>query len=160
MPTWLLRILPYVGFALALGLAVWYIDHRGYERAQAEAERDKLEESLTRAEAEQLLAQQIRVWEEKLDEKLAESDARLAQRIGQIETVNRTIIQPTLEREIRSETRFSDPALGITDGMLRVLNQARALSGGSCPAGTDPATCSSLPASEPADGQLNRDTGN
>lgn len=145
MPIGLLKILPYAGFVIALGLAVWYIDHRGYQRAQEEAERDRLEESLTRAEAEQLLDKQIKQWEEKLDERLAESDARLAKRIGQIDTVNQTIIQPTLEREIRNEPRFTDPASGLTDGMFRVLNQARALSGSPCASGADPATCSTLP---------------
>lgn len=150
MPTWLLRILPYVGFAIALGLAVWYIDHRGYERAETEAERDRLAEASMRAEVEKLLSEQVRDLEQSLNMQLAESDLRLSERVGKIDTVNRTIIQPTLEKEIRSEIRFSDPSSGITDGMRGAINQARALSGGSCPAGTDPVTCLPLSSSQPS----------
>ncbi len=52
-------------------------------------------------------------------------DQALHERLAKIRLTDKT----TLIKEIRSETRFSDPALGITDGMLDSLNQARALTG-------------------------------
>ena len=56
-------------------------------------------------------------------------DQELHDQLAQIRLTDKT----TLIKEIRSETRFSDPALGITDGMLDTLNQARALTGAGGP---------------------------
>jgi hypothetical protein len=81
----------------------------------------------------------------------------LLDRLGSLDVMEKTIVQPTLVKEIASAPRLTDPNLGITDGMLRVLNTARASSwpSGSCTTGTDGSTTCRLPTVRPAEGQDN-----
>lgn len=111
MPAWLIRYLPHIVVALAIIAAVVWIDQRGYERAQADqaAQERRVTAAITKA--------------------VDDIDAKTAARLASIDTTQRTIVQPTITREIASDPRFSDPAAGITPDMLRAINRARAASG-------------------------------
>jgi len=155
MPAWLTwklfwKVAPYIGGVLLLGAAVWFLDNRGYERAEAEAAARDTERKLQLAAFNILMAQKVDGLEDSMQTSINESDARVMGQMDRIGVVNRTIIQPTLVKEIQSEPRFSDPAAGITDGMLNELNRARGFSQQRpCPAGTDADACLELPAVEP-----------
>ena len=149
MPLWLLRLLPYGLAALALGLAIGFIDHQGYERAQSQNKIIQTQEALTRAEMKLELITQISDFEKKMQSMVDVSDLALSEKVDQIDTVNKTIIQPTLVKEIQSEARLSDPNLGVTDGMLQSINQARALSSDPCASYADSRACKTVPIGEP-----------
>ena len=157
MPGWLTwklfwKIAPYIGAILLVGGAVWYIDHRGFERAEAEAIARDNERKLMEAELERVLELKVGELETAMQTAINESDARVVNSIDRLNVVNRTIIQPTLVKEIQSETRFSDPAAGITDGMLRELNRARGFSEQRpCPTGSNAVACFTLPPAEPTE---------
>lgn len=154
MPVWLIRLLPYAAAALALIAAVWYIDHRGYKRAEAEATARDTQRKLDLQEFNTMLAEQARRLEGSMQAAINQSDARLVQQLHSLEVTNRTIIQPTLTKEIQREVRFTDPAAGITDIMRQELNRARGFSQQRpCPAGSNAVACFALPAAEPAPGQ-------
>lgn len=165
MPAWLTwklfwKVAPYVGGVLLLLGAVWYIDHRGYERAEAEATARENERKLQLAEFNRILAEKVDGLEDSMQTSINDSASRLMTQVDQIGVVNRTIIQPTLVKEIQSEPRFTDPSLGITDGMLRELNRARGFSQQRpCPAGSVASACFAVPAPEPDPGSDNRDPG-
>lgn len=139
---------------LVLG-GLWYVDHRGYKRAEDEA---KLEQALARTEKLEADQRQIaitRKFETGLQDMVSRMDKNLSTHLSDIEVTNRTIIQPTLTKEIRNAPAQSNPDLGITDGMLRSINQARTLSwpSGSCTTLADgSATCQLSPA-RPVEGQ-------
>lgn len=111
MPTWLLRLLPHIGIALAVLAGVAYIDHRGYQRAQDD--QAALERKIT----------------DKINDAVAEIDRKTAASLANIDTADRTIIQPTITREIASDPRYSDPACSLSGGVFDALNKARGLSG-------------------------------
>lgn len=148
-PLWLIKVLPYAGAVLLVGGAVWYIDHRGFERAEAEATARATELELQRTQLKLDLLTMLNESESRMASKIMESDARLALKLDDIDQVNRTIVQPTLIREIQNEARLSDPSVGITDGVREALNTARALSERPCPAGSDAVSCFSLSEAEP-----------
>ena len=157
MPAWLTwrlfwKVAPYVGAVLLVGGAVWYIDHRGYQRAEAEAAARETERQLAEAEFKRILGIKVTELQMGMQTAINESDARVVGRIDDLNVVNRTIIQPTLVKEIQSEERFTDPATGITDGMLRELNRARGFSEQRpCPAGSNAIACFALPEPEPTE---------
>lgn len=125
----------------AVGGALWWIDHRGYERAMNE--RDRLD-------ANARLEWQGRVieFETMLDDEIAELERSLGTRIAAIDATGRTVVNPVIEREIIREARFSDPALGISDGMRDALNAARAES--ARPAAPVGRAADAVPAARPA----------
>lgn len=159
MPAWLTwklfwKVFPYIAGALALLGAVWYIDHRGYQRAK---DQDKLAEQQRKTELAQFelaMAKQVQGLQESMQTAINNSDSNLIDRMNGIQTVNKTVIQPTLTKEIQSEKRFTDPTAGITDGMLRELNRARSFSQQRpCPAGSNAVACFSMPDAQPVVGQ-------
>lgn len=119
MPAMLSRFLPHIIGALAVIGAIWFIYDKGRnEEALANEAR------ATKAE---------RGWNERIDRletsmtaSIAKIDGQVAERISSIDTVERTVIKPTLEREIVRETRFSDSSLGLSVGLLNAINAARA----------------------------------
>lgn len=151
MPIWLLKLLPYGAAALALAAGVWFIDHQGYERAQqqnklADARQDAANQKMIRA-----LDEEKKMVETKMDNFLGGVDQKLHEQLSSLAVENKTIIQPTLTKEIKSEVRFTDPNAGISDGMLRVLNQARNASNvGACAATSDGGVTCPVPGPEPA----------
>ena len=157
MPVWLTwklfwKVAPYLGAVLALGAAVWYIDHRGFKRAEAEATARENAERLQEQRLVILIKTMTRDSEQRMQVLLNNQNTQLADALGQIETTSRTIVQPTLVREISNDPRFSDPDRGITDGMLGAINTSRALSQCANPAGTVGVDCVALPASLPFEG--------
>ena len=148
-PVWLIKALPYIGAVVLVGGAVWYIDHRGYERADAEAAARATELELNRTQMKLDLQTMLNESEGRMASKIMESDGRLALKLNDIDQVNRTVIQPTLTREIRNEVRLSDPNAGITDGVREALNTARSVSERPCPAGSNAVACFSLSEAEP-----------
>lgn len=162
MPAWLTaklfwKVAPYLGGAIALILAVWYIDHRGYARAEAKAKLEKAEAAKAQLELRNYINQRVNTTEGMLADIVTQVDQRLHTRLSELDIENRTIVQPTLVREIQSNARFSDPQLGITDGMFQAINKARAASSGSCARLPDGGIRCSMPESAPAEGQDNRD---
>lgn len=117
MPPGLLRLLPHIGIALALAAALWWIDHRGYSRAMADRD----------ARDARLLGQ--------LHAALRDSEQRLAASMAGIEgdyeaarlSVSRTgaALQPIIIEEAAHDPRLSDPALGLSPGLLDAVNRAR-----------------------------------
>lgn len=166
MPAWLTwklfwKVAPYIGAALALGAAVWYLDHRGYQRAEQESIARENERKLQAATFAILIGRQADGIEEAMQTKIGESDAKIVGALSGLDITNRTVIQPTLVKEIRSEERFSDPAAGITDGMRSELNRARGLSRiHSCTTAADGSIECALSPAQPAAGQLNSNAGN
>lgn len=149
LPIWALKVLPYVGAVVLVGGAVYYIDHRGYKRAEAEATARENERLLLVKDIELKIQESIHQSELRMQGQLIALDAQLSEKIAAIETINRTIVQPTLVKEIASDPRFSDPSLGITDGMHGAINRARSLSQRPCAPGADARNCFSLPTPEP-----------
>ncbi len=140
MPAILFRILPYfAGVSLILG-AIWYLDHKGYQRAQKDAKFERMATAM-------LIDRYVSGLEERLRDTIASIDRNLAAKIDDIELVQRTIIQPTIEKEIRNDPRFSDNSLGLTDGMRDAINRARSQSAG--PASLTGGDCVTLPAPTP-----------
>lgn len=110
MTALLARFWPHLAVALAVIGVLFWVDDRGYQRAKAD-----------QAALEQRIS-------ERVSDAVAEIDRRNAARFAEIDSADRTVIQPIITREIASDPRFSDPAAGITDGMRDALNRARALS--------------------------------
>lgn len=67
----------------------------------------------------------VRRVEKALSDGLGEIDRRAAARLAEIDTDHRTVIQPALTKEIARDPRYSDPAAGVSRGMLDTLNRAR-----------------------------------
>jgi hypothetical protein len=120
-------LLPHIAIAAALGFAVWYLDHKGYQRAKEDAERAKMENAL-------IVADIVMQSERRMAGKVNAAATVTTDAIAAINATNQTIIQPTLVKELQRETRFTDPATGISIGLRDAINAARALSGASTPA--------------------------
>lgn len=151
MPVWLTwkafwKVAPYIGAALALLGAVWYIDHRGFKRAEAEATARENAARLQEQRLVILIKTLTNESEQRMQTFFNNQNTQLVQALGQIETTSRTVVQPTLVREISNDPRLSDVNSGITDGMLEALNTSRALSQCANPAGTPGNRCNILPA--------------
>ena len=124
MPPALLRLLPHIGLALALLAVIWGIDHRGYKRAMGDRD----------ARDARLLGQ--------LHAELRDSEHRLAASMANIERDYETTRQslsragaalnPIIIKEATHDPRLSDPALGLSPGLLTAVNSARAA--GACTA--------------------------
>lgn len=115
-----------LGILAALAFGYWYIDNRATKREKARYEAAEVK-AQARADA---LARQI---EQTMITKLAELDTRTAERLREIDVQERTVVQPIITREIRNDPRLSDPAHGISDGVLGALNQARGASSDPAP---------------------------
>jgi len=115
----LLKLLPGALAVLAVVAAVWRIDDGGYKRAMAD--RDAADAKL------QL----------KIDADLRASESRLAVSIagiagsyqGQHDALAAAgaRLQPIILQESKNAPRLSDPAAGLTPGLLAAVNGARAL---------------------------------
>jgi hypothetical protein len=143
MPALALRCLPHLAIALALLGAIWWLDHQGYERARREAEARDLK---LRTE----LQVDLRQVEQALSGQLAAIDAVTARTSTGI-AQTRTILQPTLMKELTREARYADPDAGISDGLRAAIDRARGAV--ACAPAPDGGIVCTLPAPEPAQGQ-------
>ncbi len=160
MPLWLIKLLPYGVAALALFGAVWFIHHDGYKRAQDQAKLTDANRKVELAAVAILLRDKTAQQTQDMQDIVTRSDINLSDRIGDLQLEQKTIVQPTLIKEIASDPRFSDPNAGISDGMLRGLNTARGASARPCPTGSNATACFTLPVAEPTSGQGDRNAGN
>lgn len=149
MPVWLMKLLPYGLAALALLGAVLYIDHKGYQRSQTEAKARELQQQVQRDQMAILFQKYTQQSQDAMTQRMLDFDGRLLTSLSHNSEVSRTVIQPTLVKEIQRETRFSDPAAGISDGMRGALNTARSLSERPCAAASNAVTCVTVPAASP-----------
>lgn len=99
-------------------IGFYMIDSRASQRGRDAA-------VVLQAQQRQMVIDAANAVEDRLKASALLRDEELHERLTEIRATDKT----TLIKEIRSETRFSDPALGITDGMLETLNKARALTG-------------------------------
>lgn len=117
-PTWALRLLPYGLAAAALGFAVWYLDHQGYQRAKRDAQVNALVTA-------QIVATAVRTSESNLAAQIGTIDANVHDQIDNIHATH-TETQRIIEREIASDPRLSNPDLGLSDRMFAAINRTRA----------------------------------
>lgn len=141
MPLMLLKFLPIAGKYLGIALIAFFAYRHIVKSVETRME---LERQVQAAMLEKLQDD----IEAAISKEVSAIDQRTGETIRQIETVNRTIVQPTIEREIKSEVRLSDSDAGLTDGLLDALNISRKLSHTSGPARSVDIT---LPAPAPAD---------
>lgn len=111
------RFWPHLAIAAVLLIALAKADHNGAARASAEAERDRLQgQAIAQAVANSIAR--------KLDEDLAELGRNTNRSIAAINTEDRTLVQPIIQKELAR-----DPALRgrvcLTDELLRAINIAR-----------------------------------
>lgn len=145
-----LRLLPHIlGVSAILG-ALWWLDHRGYVRGQDDAARERLITAI-------MLTRSARQTEQLLGEQINAFGARYEEGRSVIQTT-RTIIQPTVTKEIIREPRLSDPAAGLTDGLLHEVNRARSAVGPCSPTAAGGIVCP-LPGAGAAEGQEHRRAG-
>lgn len=128
MPAILLRLLPHALAVAAILGGLWYIDLRGYQRAQADAARERLITAL-------MLTRAVRQTEAQLGERLAVIASTVDVQIAGIEQLNRTDIRPTIVKELSREIRFTDPAAGIPDSVREAIN--RGIAASTCAATAD-----------------------
>lgn len=110
----LLRYWQYIAIVAAVLGAAWYLDHRGYKRAEAE-------QAARMAEAERQ-AERI---EKALLEQISQIDQLTAARLSAIDVHHRTVVQPIIERETRNDPRYAAPECSVSGSLLDTLNQAR-----------------------------------
>lgn len=128
MPIWAIRFLPYgIAVALVLGGVAW-IDHRGYQRAKADAEHRQLVDAL-------VAERKTRRIEKGLSDAVAAIDGRLGSKLDAIRVLRTTIIQP-IQQGIAHDPRYVDPRCALDDGVFKALNAARAATGAAAPAGS------------------------
>ncbi|WP_374406532.1 hypothetical protein [Pelagerythrobacter sp.] len=111
------RIWPHLAVvALVIG-AIWWIDHRGYQRAQGDA---KFERTVTALLIEKRAGQ----LEAELTDRLAERDRVLVDRLASLDGIERTVIQPVIREELANAPHLSDPAAGYGERLRDAINDA------------------------------------
>jgi hypothetical protein len=145
-PALLARSLPYAAGVLVILSALWWLDHRAYQRALSDRD----------AQDAALLIH--------LQTELRQSEVRLLGRIDQLagvyqlqrEAIGRVgaTFQPIIEKETAHAPHLADPAAGLTDGLLAAINRARAT--GACTAAATGRIACALPAPPPAGGSDDR----
>lgn len=115
------RIWPHLLAVAAVIGAVWYIDQRGYDRAQKEGQ-------LQRAEAAATFNVLLRRSEGRLATIVTTNDRVLAEGIATVRTYHRTVLQPVIEKEIADDPFLARPYARMSDGLWRSLNAALASS--------------------------------
>lgn len=128
IPAWILRFLPYgIAVALILGGVAW-IDHRGYQRAKADAERRQLVDAI-------VAERKARRIEQGLSDAVAAIDGRLGSKIDAIRVLRTTIIQP-IQQGIAHDPRYVDPRCALDGGVFKAINAARAATNPAAPSGS------------------------
>lgn len=101
---------------LALLGAIWFLDHRGYRRAQEEQRAADAREAVRLSELRRALEQALHADLQGVADRLA---ARL-RGVGEA----RTIVQPIIEREIARAPNLSSPHCSMPDSVRDALNAA------------------------------------
>lgn len=100
------------------GGGCWYLDHRGYERAQEQNRARENERALISAAV-------VRSIDAELDGKLAKISSAANGRIQTITTEGKTVVQPIITRELLRDPRLADPNRCLSPGLLSAINAAR-----------------------------------
>jgi len=132
-------------FAGTIVGGVWYIYSKGEKAAEAKAiaRQAKSEANIAKAVGKSLDKLQAG-----LDANLNTGFNKLGTRIGDIDITERTIIRPTLIKEIQNDTQLSDPNFVLPDGVRNIINKARAES--ACPERATGGDCATLSRAAPA----------
>lgn len=155
-----IKLLPYLAVLLIVGGAVAWIDHRGYQRAETAAQLAKERDEKLRLTVRNWMLQQLAHFDHRLQESVTKSDANLNDHLSRLDIVEKTIIQPTITREINNgPPRLTDPDAGLTDGLLRIINISRARSSSPCTTQADGSATCELSESVSNPGQENRNPG-
>lgn len=101
---------------LVLG-AIWFIDHRGYQRAQKDAELERAKTAIAIEEA-------VAGLEEDLVNAINGQGVQVVEAESRIERVERTQVQPVIQKELRDAPHLSDPAAGYGVGLRDAINTA------------------------------------
>jgi len=115
------RIWPHLLAVAAVIGAIWYIDQRGYDRAQKDGQ-------LQRAEAAATFNVLLRRSEGRLATIVTTNDRALADGLAAVRTYHRTVLQPVIEKEIADDPFLARPDARMSDGLWRSLNAALASS--------------------------------
>jgi hypothetical protein len=132
------------GLQLAILAAIvgglWYVDHRGFERAKAE--------DLARANERALITQAV---VSKVDGDLAGKLNAIGGQLGiKIDTLDRegkTVVQPIITRELAADPRLAAPGSCLTPGLLDAINAARGYPAGELVGQSGPASARVVPGS-------------
>lgn len=112
--------LPYIAIASLLIACVAWIDHRGYKRAEADAER-RWQEQIAIAAAE------TRRIEGKINGAVGQIDTNTGKRIDKIRIVRQTVIN-NLTKELSHDPRYYDREFALSDSVRENINRARSAS--------------------------------
>lgn len=111
------RVWPHALVIAAILCAVLWIDRNAAERTRGEME-------AARARIEASVRSDLR----RSEQRLAMTMGALAGQVRALDDAlaerSRTDLRPALIRELTRETRLSDPALGLSDGVREQLNRA------------------------------------
>lgn len=118
-------VLLFIGTILG---GVWFIYVKGAQAAEAKAEA-RHERALR--EHAKAVGDALDKLQADLDRKLGDGFSTVSQRIEQIDATEKTIIRPTLVKEIQNDPRLSDPDFTLPNGVRNIINKARAES--ACP---------------------------
>ncbi len=118
---------------------VWFIYSKGEDAAEAKSEARQAKADIAHAKA---VNEALNKLQTDLDAKLGAGFTSVNTRLGQIDVTERTIIRPTLIKEIQNDPRLSDPDFVLSDGVRRAINAARIES--ACPERATGGDCGSL----------------
>lgn len=132
-----------LAIAIILG-GVWFIYSKGEAAAEAKAEARAAKQEKAIAKK---VGEAIDKLQTDLETKLDTDFDNLDTRIGEIDATERTIIRPTLIREIQNDAKLADPNFTLPDGVRNILNKARAES--ACPERATGGDCATLSRATP-----------
>ncbi|MFC3795307.1 hypothetical protein [Sphingobium agri] len=144
------RIWPHLLAIAAIVGVVWYLDHRGYQRAVTDAR-------LERAEAAAAFNILLRRSEGRLSAIVTSNDRALADKVAALRAYHSTILQPSFEKEIANDPLLARANARLSDGLLGQLNAAR--TGSACARRADGGIECTLPAAVTDLGSAGGDTG-
>lgn len=117
MPAWILRFLPHAIVIVAVLGAILWIDHNAADRTRKEIVAEGLR-------VETQLRTDLRATEAKLSTDIGAIGDQVTADSGKVEQLHRTVIQPTIIKEMSHEVRYTDPAAGIPDSVRQQINAA------------------------------------
>lgn len=139
IPAALLRFVPHIALAFALLAGVWWLDHRGYQRAKQEAGQRQIVDAIA-------AERKTRRIERALGDAVAAIDANTGAKIENIRVLRQTVVQ-TIEKDLAHDPRARDTACALPDSVRGAINAARSASG---PPGAAGSVTVALPAAAAA----------
>lgn len=112
---------PFVALAALLMGAVWFLDHRGYERAERDAER-RWQEQIAIAAAD------TRRREREITSAVNTIDKNTGERLKNLQVKRQTIVQ-NITQELANDPRFYSREFSLSERVQHYINSARAESG-------------------------------